>query len=113
LENNKSEEIKKILLNSLKSAFQGKIDDICVCENRDEPHVTVSIEFEVYRYFILRLTYDRGSLVCAIVNGKYGIVLNSTEKWFDNADMSKFFNDIRDEVEMRIPDKYLVKNNWK
>lgn len=112
METNKSDEIKKVLLSNLKSVLKDKVENICICESRNEPSVTVSIEFEAYRYFVVRLTYDRGSLGCAIINGKYGIAIESSEQWYEKADLSKFFNDIMDDLELRIPNKYLEKNNW-
>lgn len=99
--------IDEILTNGLQATFGNRINNISVCECTDVPHAMVAIEFEAYKYFNVRLNYDRGRFGCAIVNGKYGIRLESSEKWFEEADLNKFFNDIKTELEVRIPDKFL------
>lgn len=101
--------VQEILLNGLKVTFKKKVDNITICESTDVPHTMVSIEFEAYKYFNVRLNYDRGRFGCAIINGKYGIRLESSEKWIEKADINKFFSDIKKELELRIPDKYLNK----
>jgi hypothetical protein len=39
-------------------------------------------------------------------------VLESTETWFDEADLDKFFQGIKSEIELRIPDKFLKAKGW-
>lgn len=103
--------IEEILTNGLKSTFGNKIDNISICECTDVPHTMVAIEFEAYKYFNVRLNFDRGRFGCSIINGKYGIRLESSEKWFEEADLDKFFSDIKSELEVRIPDKFLARYN--
>ncbi|WP_027084144.1 hypothetical protein [Cohnella panacarvi] len=47
------------------------------------------------------------------INGEYGISIESSEKWFDEADFDKFFKDIQEQIELRIPDKFLEYHGWK
>ncbi len=103
--------IVEILTNGLKSTFGCKIDNISICECTDVPHTMIAIEFEAYKYFNVRLNFDRGRFGCSIINGKYGVRLESSEKRFEEADLDKFFSDIKTELEVRIPDKYLARYN--
>ena len=88
------------------------MNDIVIEVSTDTPYTMVEIRFQVYNYFIIGFGYDRGSIGCCIRNGEYGIGLESTEEWFDKADLNKFFSDIVEDIESRIPDKFLKKKGW-
>lgn len=112
MRNKTAEEIEDIVIDGLKNILQDKMEKIHVVESSDDPYPVVAIEFLAYKYFGVRFSYDRGSIGCSILNGELGIGLESSEKWFDEADLDKFFNDIKDEIEIRIPDKFLKKKGW-
>jgi hypothetical protein len=113
MQDKKADKILTIIINELKNNLGDKVDNICVEECKDEPYTIIGIEFEAYKYFYIRLNYDRGRFGCCIINGSHGISLNSSEEWFDKADLYKFFNDLKEDLEYRIPDKFLIKNKWK
>lgn len=71
-----------------------------------------SIEFEAYNYFALILNYDRGSFGCAIIAGERGIGIDNSQKWYDKDKLSLFLHDLKEDLESRIPDKFLQRNGW-
>lgn len=112
MQDSSAEVIENTIIEGINTIFAGKIGTINIVESTDIPYTMVGIEFEAYKYFIVRFNYDRGSFGCCIINGDYGIALESTEKWFDKADMLKFYSDIKEQLELRIPDKFLAHYGW-
>ena len=109
----KAKYIEDFIISELDKRFQDRVDDFTVTESTDTPYTMVSIEFKMYNYFYVIFNYDRGSFGCAIINGEHGIDLESSEKWFDKADFDNFFSDLKEQIELRIPDKYLEYYGWK
>ncbi|MBF2519423.1 hypothetical protein IA940_05755 [Listeria marthii] len=101
-----SDEIEERLRDKISSSFS-------ICKTQDEPWIEFSIEFSAYNFFNIILNYDRGSFGCSIVNGGLGIALPNTQKWYDKADMDIFCKELQEQLELRIPDKFLVYNGWK
>jgi len=100
-----------VILEKLGKRVKGFIiDDV----SNDPNYRTFSIEFDAYNYFPLFLRYERGRIGCSI---KYGenvyIGLPNSQKWYDNIDIDKFLNELQQELELRIPDKYLEAHGWK
>lgn len=104
-------DIQVTVLTKLKETFNSKVDNFRICESTDLPYTMLSIEFEAYQYFLVRFNFDRGRFGCSIINGNYGFPLESSEKWFEEANLDKFFSDIKFELEVRIPDKFLARYN--
>lgn len=45
--------------------------------------------------------------------GNKKIPLKNSRKWYDKADMNTFFKELQEQLELRIPDKFLKYNGWK
>lgn len=112
----KSNETNKMagkLCNMLQSRFGDRVEGFVILRVIDDPNWReFSIEFEAYKYFPIRLNYDRGRFGCSIDYGEYGISLESSQKWWDTADFDIFFDDLERELELRIPDKFLKARGW-
>jgi hypothetical protein len=67
----------------------------------------------MYNYYNVILNYDRARFGCAIDNGNAGISLENSQKWYDKADMDIFLMELQQQIELRIPDKFLTSNGWK
>ena len=113
MQNKKAEQIEDIIIEGFKNKFGDKVNNIHILESTDIPYTMISLEFEMYNYFNLRFNYDRGSFGCCIINGKYGIGLKNSQEWFDKADLEIFFEDLKEQIELRIPDKFLEYHGWK
>lgn len=97
----------------LREKFGERVDDFGIeGVNDDLNHRAFSITFKAYNYFVIRLNYDRGRFGCCIDFGEYGIGLENSQKWWDTADFDIFFEELKQEIELRIPDKFLKAKGW-
>lgn len=78
----------------------------------DSEYGFFSIKFCAYNYFPMLFEYDRGRFACYIDFGTRKIKLESSQKLWYNADFNIFFKEIRTQLELRIPDKFLVAKGW-
>ena len=62
---------------------------------------------------MIQLNYEKGSFGCCIVTGEMGVGLDNSQQWWDKADFDIFFKELKEEIELRIPDKYLIAKGWK
>ncbi|MDG5471458.1 hypothetical protein P6709_06840 [Jeotgalibacillus sp. ET6] len=111
--NSKAKEIAKTIVEKLKESFDGKAGTFSVYNLTDEPYCMFNITFDAYDYFFVTFSYNRGSIGCSITQGKYGLVLKNSQKWYDSADMDVFCEELKMQLELRIPDKFLEYNGWK
>ncbi len=109
---NKANEIAKEIIRSAKSVFNEKITNISLFEVTDEPYSMFSIKFVAYEYFVVRCNYDRGHFGCNIVSGEDAISIQCKIEWDDHCDYKLFWNEINEQIRLRIPDKFLSANNW-
>ncbi|MEC5425164.1 hypothetical protein QGM71_16885 [Virgibacillus sp. C22-A2] len=113
MQNRGYEVIKDEIKNELKGYFKDKIGSFSIYEQTDTPYTMFSMQFTMYNYFNIVLNYDRGAFGCAIINGEVGISLKSSQKWYDKADMTIFLKELEQQIELRIPDKFLEFHGWK
>ncbi|WP_027088434.1 hypothetical protein [Cohnella panacarvi] len=110
---NNAENIEDFIITELSNRFDGKVENFVISGSTDIPYTMTSIVCKMYKYFYIRFNYDRGRFGCSIINGEYGVSIESSEKWFDEADFDKFFKDLQEQIELRIPDKFLEYYGWK
>src|SRR5699024_4322503 len=113
LKSKRSNCIKSEIKKALKSHFGNTIGSFTTFEQTNHPYTMFSIQFQMYNYFNVILNYDRGAFGCAIITGDVGIRLDSSQKWYDKADMNVFLQELQQQLELRIPDKFLEYNGWK
>ena len=110
---NNAEKIAIEIINKLKDYFGNRIDGFSVYNILDEPYTMFSVKFIIYNYFSIIFNYDRDRFGCCISNGAEGIVLDNSQKWYDEADMNIFLKELEEQIELRIPDKFLKHYGWK
>jgi|SRR5690625_148592 len=110
---NEAEQLARNITKGLREYFGNKVDNFSIFNVMDKPHIEFTIEFEAYNFFILYLNYDRGRFGCAIKYGNSGISLENSQKWYDKADMNIFFQELEQQLVLRIPDKFLEYYGWK
>ncbi|TDW09191.1 hypothetical protein EDD63_1624 [Breznakia blatticola] len=111
---NSTHEMAISLDEKIREYFGDRVDNFAIFDvNDDVNHRTFSIDFEVYNYFNIRLNYERGRFGCSINHGQNYVSLENSQKWFDKADFNIFFKELKEEIELRIPDKYLEAKGWK
>ncbi|SHK70262.1 hypothetical protein SAMN02745136_03153 [Anaerocolumna jejuensis DSM 15929] len=79
----------------------------------DSSHRAFKIRFTAYNYFIVLFNYDLDRIGCSLEYGEYHISLSNSQKWYSDADLDVFCNELMDELELRIPDKFLEAHGWK
>src|SRR5699024_6675153 len=93
--------------------FNEKIENISISKTTDTPYTMFTIQFTLYNYFNIIFNYNRDAFGCSIVQGDVGIKLKNSQKWYDKADMNVFLQELQQQLERRIPDKFLEYNGWK
>lgn len=97
----------------VRAKFGDKVTNFCILDVIDDPnHRAFSVEFEAYNYFPIRMNYEKGRFGCCIIIGARGISLENSQKWWDETDFDVFLQELQDEIESRIPDKFLKSRGW-
>jgi hypothetical protein len=47
------------------------------------------------------------------MNGNRYVPLENSQNWYDEADMEIFLKELKEQIELRIPDKFLKFYGWK
>ncbi len=113
MQNNNAEETAKDFLKRLRNHFGNRVEGFAIYSITDQPYKMFSIKFTAYFYFKIIFNYDRGRFGCSISYGEDGIALTSSQEWYDKADMNIFFRELEQQIELRIPDKFLKFHGWK
>src|SRR5690625_1621046 len=114
LQHSSYEEITTYLKKKLIDHFQNKIGTtFSIFNQTNVPYTMFNMQLTMYKYFNVILNYDRGSFGCSIINGDTGISLDNSQKWYDTADMNVFLQELKQQIELRIPDKFLEFHGWK
>lgn len=99
----------KTLKSELIKHLKKDVTNIVIYNNGKE----FRIEFLAYNYFPVSIGADcRGGFGCGILSEYYTGFWLSTQHWYDTADLDVFFSEIREALELRIPDKYLQSRCW-
>lgn len=110
---NDTEKMAMQFNNMAREKLEGKVNQFCILDVYDDVNNRAfSIEFIAYDYFPIRLNYDKGRFGCCIMYGKSAIDLHNSQKWWDEADFDIFFDELKEELELRIPDKFLKAHGW-
>ncbi len=87
-----------------------RVTDFVISDVIDDPnHRAFSSTFKAYDFFMVRLNYDRGNFSCCICTGETEFGLDNSQKYWDTADFDVGF---KQEIELRIPDKFLKAKGW-
>ena len=94
--------------------FGDKAADFIIKEVLNAPgHMEFEINFSLYNYADISVSYENGGIGGSIWLGKYPKGLSARADYFRNVDFNRFFREIQEEVELWIPDKYLKAKGWK
>ncbi len=79
----------------------------------DSNHKRFSLQFIAYGYFWINIDYEEGMIGCIINYGdNFPVILPNTQEWYSKMDIDKFLEELRREIELRIPDKYLKAHGY-
>ena len=112
---NNTHEMAINVTNYFKKNLGNKVDDYEIFNVvEDKNHRAFSIRFKAYDYYIILFNYDRGVIGCSIQYGENVFIgLKNTQEWYEKADFDIFCKELHEELELRIPDKFLKANGWK
>lgn len=100
--------------NKLRNMLGNRVEDFVILNVVDNPNYReFNIEFKAYDYYMVLFSYDKGRIGCSIECGKHYIPLKNSQQWYSDANFDTFFQELKNELELRIPDKYLEANGWK
>lgn len=109
------DEMIKIIKDALKRHFGNRITSgfTITDVNEDVNHKEFSIQVTLYDYYRIYINYDKFIGAC-IATGDVGVGLkNSQNDWSqDDFDIDLFMEEMKKEIELRIPDKYLKAKGW-
>ena len=100
------------IVDKLIEKFENTMTNFVIYDvNNDLNHKAFKIDFTAYNYFNCTIGYDMGRLAITLQTGKYSISL--VNGWYEKTDFDIFFKELKEELELRIPDKYLEAKGWK
>ena len=115
MQNRTADEMADIVVDSMIKYFGKRVSDFAIFNiDEDESHRAFSINFQAYNYYMLLFSYEKGIFGCSIQVGEHSYIsLENSQKWWEEADFDIFLNELRQEIELRIPDKFLAAKGWK
>lgn len=107
-------DIKKKIGRAIKDKFGNKIKGIEIFDVVDEPsHWSFKIRFVAYEYFVVVFIYELDIIGFSLElnEGRYVSILNSHNCYTD-INFDEYLEKVQDNLELRIPDKFLKAHNW-
>ena len=99
----------------IRKIFGERIDTIAGYDYVDEPnHQTFKLDFEAYDFFAIEFDYENDLCEFFIVLSKE-VKLSLTKEpavYSQITDWDSYLKGIKDELELRIPDKFLKAKGW-
>ena len=99
----------------VKRVFKDKIDVIVFDNIVDEPnHQTFKLDFKAYDYFTIEFDYENDLCEFFIVLTKEAKISLTKEPaiYSQISDWDSYLRGVMDEIEIRIPDKFLKAKGW-
>ncbi|WP_455717670.1 hypothetical protein [Anaerosporobacter sp.] len=113
MQNKNVDEMSDFIIDEMCALFKEKIKDFIIKDVvEDVNHKSFSVEFSAYEYFPIVFNYDMGRMGYSICFGTRTIALENSQKWWDETDFSILLRELKEELELRIPDKFLKAHGW-
>ncbi|WP_372519390.1 hypothetical protein [Candidatus Ruminimicrobiellum ovillum] len=110
------DEMIKIIKDALKRHFGNKISNDFGIEiiNEDINHREFTLSLNAYRYYWVRIGCSQCHIgACILYSQNTPVFLDLSQKyWEDDFDIDLFMEEMKKEIELRIPDKYLKAKGW-
>ena len=99
----------------IRTYFGKRMDDTCIYDIVEEPnHHVFKIDLKAYDFFAIEFDYENDMCEFFIVLTKE-VKLSLTKEpavYSQITDWDKYLKGIKDELELRIPDKFLKAKGW-
>ena len=115
MELNETEKFAVETSRMIRTHFGKRMDDTCIYDIVEEPnHRAFKIDFKAYDYFTIEFDYENDLCEFFIVLTKE-VKLSLTKEpavYSQITDWDSYLKGIKDELELRIPDKFLKAKGW-
>ena len=115
METNKMLELAKETRKKIRGVFGERVDTIAGYDYVEEPnHQTFKLDFEAYDYFAIEFDYENDLCEFFLVLTKEAKLSLTKEPavYSQISDWDKYLKGVMDEIELRIPDKFLKAKGW-
>lgn len=113
LELNETEKMASDFIDAIDKRMGEQVDNFVLDDVSDDPRYrTFTIRLLAYNYFHVYIRFDRGSILCALKDSDSYILLPNSQENYSKMDIDKFVEELRREIELRIPDKYLKAHGY-
>jgi len=115
MELNKMKKLALDFSDIVEIVFKDKIDSIVIDDINDEPsQQTFKLEFKAYDFFAIEFDYENDLCEFFIVFTKEAKISLTKEPavYSQISDWDEYLKGIKDEIELRIPDKFLQAKGW-
>lgn len=76
-------------------------------------HYAFKIKFLAFKYFVVVFQYELDIIGCSIECGTGDrISLVEGKRCYSDTDLNAYFAEVKNALELRIPDKFLAANGW-
>ena len=107
-----AQELAEYIIQNTKDFFGNRAESFNLEHADDVPWKVLAFTFKAYRKFTMRFSYERGSFGYHICEGKFGYSIPTSIKWYEVNLMSQILADTKRDLELRLPDEYLIENGW-
>lgn len=108
---NKSERKAQKMCEMLNNYFQDRVEKVELFGKVMTNPESFEIRFIAYNYFSVCFTSEI-NFGCSILYGDKRMWLPNSQCNWETADFDVFFRELQQELEMRIPDKFLKARGW-
>ena len=115
MELNKMKKLALDFSDIVEIVFKDKIDSIVIDDINDElSQQTFKLEFKAYDFFAIEFDYENDLCEFFIVFTKEAKISLTKEPavYSQISDWDEYLKGIKDEIELRIPDKFLQAKGW-
>ena len=104
---------RKITMN-LRTNMKNKVEDCVIYDIVEKDNnKSFNIDFEAYNFYEIKLSYKNNKIDWSIkFDDKTTIDIERDVIADSETNLNLFFEEMRKELEMRIPDKFLQANGW-
>lgn len=104
------DQLEDLIINKLDNYFNKAIKDYFIKESTDLPSLQLVMEMNIYNYYVIRITVEKGILFASIVES--GFLMDLFKFQISEETLEDLAQNLDSEIRLRIPDKYLIAKGW-
>ncbi|MCH5268111.1 MAG: hypothetical protein J1E62_07180 [Lachnospiraceae bacterium] len=115
MQSNKMEDMIEFIIGEFMKFFGDRVSDFSVENNINGilRESSFNFVFKAYDYFPMQFHYDNGEFGCCILTDEEIVIeLEMSQKHWESTGFDLFLKELKEEIELRIPDKFLRARGW-